>query len=277
MKRKKWLFSIIACCISFLVTTSCEKEPPSENFPDSWGQNPGNNASNDNYFAPDSPVGKIISWSEKNSDGTSGNSNVRVKFVNATDMQTNFSDWCTYNYKKLSVNKAHINFMAPQTVAGVVRTFQYDFDISYTSFTEFDVAGSLTVNYLSGPNIGRTVYNKFTGKGKYVDSLNGSNSDDDDDEPISPGTPGNIAKYVGTWEEDVDKSESGWSLRKTSYTFKEDGTFSYCILWLPQIVGQYKCTATTISLYVDSKFDKTLSLKNGKLSDTVNNKTYSKK
>lgn len=274
MKREKWLLSIIAYSIFILFTTSCEHETPLEDFQNDWNQNSGNNTSNENYLAPESPIGKIISWSEKNADGTSGNSNVRIKFINSTDLQTNFSDWCTYTYKKLSANKAHINFMAPQTVAGVVRTFQYDFDITYTSSTEFDVAGSLTVNYLSGPNVGQTIYNKFTGEGKYVDSLNGSSSDTGTQ---SPGTPENIAIYVGTWTEDVDKSQSGWSLKQTSYTFKSDGTYTHNgTMGLIKSTGQFKCTANTISLYVNSKLDNTLNLRNGKLTDTANNKTYSK-
>lgn len=129
------------------------------------------NPGTDKDWAPTSMVGRIISWSESNSDGTAGNYDVRVKFNNSTDMSTNFSDWCTYTYKRLSSTKAHLNFMAPQRAGSVVRTFQYDFDLIFISSKEFSVSGSLTVNYLSGPNVGSTFYTRFTGKGHYVNDL----------------------------------------------------------------------------------------------------------
>lgn len=223
-------------------------------------------------WAPSNPVGKIICWNEINSDGTAGNSNVRVKFDNSTDMSTNFSDWCTYRYSKLSPKKAHLNFMAPQRLAGVVRTFQYDFDLTFKTTSEFEVNGTLTVNYLSGPNIGSTVYLKFTGNGKFVDSLNGSDNGSNTGTP-TPGKTEDIAKFVGDWVE-----ESSHSLGQMSYTIKADGTYTYgYAMGLLRESGTFTCTSNTISLYVDNKFLRTLNLQNGKLIDNKNNKTFTKK
>ena len=214
-------------------------------------------------------VGKIIRWDESNSDGTAGNNNVRVKFENATDMSTNFSDWCTYTYKKKDGKTAHLNFMAPQTVAGVVRTFQYDIDLIFTTSSEFNVNGTLKVNTLSGPNVGSTVYKKFNGKGKLVDNF-------DESDPITPGNEADIAKYVGTWNEDIDKSEPGWSMKQTWYTFKSDGTYTYGLAWLPREAGVFKCTSSYINLYIGAKFNKTLYLNSNTLKDNSSNKTYTK-
>lgn len=272
---KKTLFIITATALTQHILISCGEDHPIDDI-DDWNEdeNYESGSSTSSYSAPDSPIGKIISWSERNSDGTSGNSDVRVKFINSTDIQTNFSDWCTYTYKKTSSKKAHLNFMAPQTVGSTVRTFQYDFDITFTSSTEFEVDGTLKVNYLSGPNLGNTSYNKFTGKGKFVNSLSGNEKSEDSQ---SPGSPENIAKYEGRWAEDVDKSLAGWSLKQTSYTFKSDGTFSHSYAMGVLISsGNFKCTSSTILLYVDSKLQNTLSLNNGKLVDSTNKKTFSK-
>lgn len=91
--------------------------------------------------------------------------------MNETDLETNFSDWTTYTYTKISPKKAHLNFMAPQISGAVLRTFQYDFDMTFTSSTEFLVSGLLKVNYLSGPNAYKTYVYDFTGNGRFVDNL----------------------------------------------------------------------------------------------------------
>lgn len=245
--------------------------------PDGSGSGSGNGGgSATSDWAPSSMVGKIICWDEHNSDGTSGNSNTRVKFTNKTDMSTNFSDWCTYTYNKKSSKSAHLNFMAPQTVAGVVRTFQYDFDLNFTSATEFNVSGTLTVNYLSGPNVGSTIHNKFTGKGKFVDSLFGNDNNDSDD-PDDPGKPSDVAKYKGRWLEINPGSEPGFSLKQMSYEFKEDGTFTYAYaMGVLSETGKYTCTSSSVKLYINSQYDRTLTLQNGKLVDKTNNKTFKK-
>lgn len=143
--------------------------------PDGSGSGSGNGGgSATSDWAPSSMVGKIIRWDES---GT-GNSNVRVKFINETDMRTNFSDWCTYTYTKKSAKSAHLNFMAPQTVGSTISTFQYDFDLNFTSATEFKVNGTLQVNRLSGPNAGQTVFKNFTGKGRFAKTLTGGWDED---------------------------------------------------------------------------------------------------
>ena len=234
-------------------------------------------------WAPSSMVGKIICWNEHNSDGTGGNSNVRVKFDNSTDMSTNFSDWCTYSYKKQSSKTAHLNFMAPQRVAAVIRTFQYDLDLEFKSANEFEVKGTLKVNYLSGPNIGSTAFQKFTGTGKFVDSLTGSDNGNttpstDTPQTPNPGKAEDIAKFTGVWEENIDKSQPGWSMKMMSYTFKEDGSFIYgYALGVGREFGTFTCTSSSISLYVDSKVKRSLTLQNGTLVDKTNNKTFTKK
>lgn len=166
------MMSIAVIVGAAMMTTGCSSEEPTDNSGQTDPSGSGNGTPSADW-APDSPVGKIIGWSEHNSDGTAGNK-VRIEFSNATDIKTNFSDWTTYTYTKKSAKKAHLNFMAPQNVAGTVRTFQYDLDIVFTSASEFNVNGTLKVNYLSGPNVGRTVYNQFTGNGKYFTSLWGN-------------------------------------------------------------------------------------------------------
>lgn len=166
-KFKHFLKIALIVLFAGVLLQSCGKDD--DDTGDS-GDTPGSTSGNSNW-APSNVVGKIISWSEKNSDGTAGNSDVRIRFDNSTDLSTNFSDMCTYTYRKINNKTAHLNFMAPQMVVGVLRTFQYDFDMIFTSQNEFNVSGSLKVNYLSGPNAGRTYYMRFTGKGKYVTSL----------------------------------------------------------------------------------------------------------
>lgn len=262
MKRLLIILSVL-----LVVGASCSHDD--ENDLENEFENGISTGGSTDEYAPSSMVGKIIRWDERNSDGTAGNSNVRVKFDNATDMSTNFSDWCTYSYKKKNDKTAHLNFMAPQSVAGVVRTFQYDFDLTFTSSNEFNVSGTLNVHTLSGPNVGATSYNKFSGKGQFVDDLYGS-------DPVSPGNEADIAKYAGTWNEDVDKSKPGWSLEQTWFTFKSDGTYSYGRLWLTSEVGTFRCTSSYINLYKDANFVKTLYLNGMTLKDISSNKTYTK-
>ena len=258
---------LIVLSVLLIIGTSCSHDD--DNKLEKEIENGISNEGPTDEYAPSSMVGKIIRWDEHNSDGTAGNSNVRVKFNNSTDMSTNFSDWCTYAYKKKNDKTAHLNFMAPQRVAGVVRTFQYDFDLIFTTSSEFNVSGTLIVNTLSGPNVGSTVYKNFSGKGRFVDDLYGS-------DPVTPGSEADIAKYVGTWNEDVDKSEPGWSLQQTWFTFKSDGSYSYGRAWLTGEVGTFKCTSSSINLYKNEKFVKTLYLNGKTLKDNSSNKTYTK-
>ncbi|MBP2691068.1 MAG: hypothetical protein J6B44_04505 [Muribaculaceae bacterium] len=267
---------LFAALISVSLLSSCSKDDAGTDDPFGWEDPdvPGGNAGT--ALAPSSLIGKILMWNESNDDGTAGNRNVRVKIVNATDMQTNFSDWTTYTYRKTSSKKAHLNFMAPVNAAGVVRTFQYDFDIDYMTASTFKVDGRLTVNILSGPNVGRTVVQYFTGNGKYVDSLYGSNQNDD--EPQGPGTPENVAKYVGNWEEDAEKSPLG----NSSYTFKENGTFSFARrLWLTTSTGTFTCTGSSVTLKITAgeSIGETRQLvwSGSKLRDTSTGKLYIKK
>lgn len=123
-------------------------------------------------FAPSSMVGKIIRWSNKFSDGTAGNNNTRVEFITETYLKTNFEvTGCSYTYQKKDANTGHLNFAATQDDLGVRRTFFYDFDLIFTSSSEFNVSGTLTVVYYTGPNAGRKYFWGLTGEGKYVDDL----------------------------------------------------------------------------------------------------------
>lgn len=273
--KLKITFSLLAMMTTAMMSSCSKEDGPSDpiyEYPDTGGDIPSSQ-----NWAPSSMVGKIISWSEHNSDGTSGNYNVRVQFVNKTDLKTNFSDWTTYTYKQTSSKSAHLNFMAPQNIAGTVRTFQYDFDMSFTSSKEFTVSGKLTVNYLSGPNVGRTVFQKFTGKGKFVTDLTGN--DNSDAGPQSPGNTSDVAKFVGTWREETTNS-----LQQTSYTFKKNGEFSFNHLWLLSGSGDFTCTSSSITLHFTSTITdsslkgkyRTLTLSNGKLYDKANNKSYKK-
>lgn len=92
-----------------------------------------------------------------------------------------------------------------------------------------------------------------------------------------------MKKIVGKWGEDVDKTQPGWSLKQTFYSFDEDGDYScYYGIGVALHNGTFKIKGNVIDLNVIHGSDdkpvgskQQLKLSNGKLID--GSKTYSRK
>lgn len=188
-----------------------------------------------------------------------------------------------FYYEKTSKNVADVLCSFYYQLLGVIgfdNIFDYTLELTFLSNNHGTYKGKLT-HYESS--------NDWTDvRGYFVFNTNKDpnqlfNDSELPQDAISPGSAEDLTKIVGKWSEDVDKTQSGWSLQQTHYSFDEDGDYS-CYYGIGATLhnGTFKIKGNAIDLkVVHGSNDKPvgskqqLKLNNGKLID--GGKTYSRK
>lgn len=187
-----------------------------------------------------------------------------------------------FYYEKTGKNVADVLCSFYYQLLGIIgfdNIFDYTLELTFLSNNHGTYKGELTHYESSNDWTDVQGYFVFNTNKEPNELFNVSELPKDE---ISPGSANDLAKIVGKWSEDVDKTQNGWSLKQTYYSFDEDGNYS-CYYGIGVILhdGTYKIKGNSIEIKVVHGFnDKPvgskhqLKLSNGKLID--GGKTYSK-
>jgi|GEM_PF-6674472 len=275
---------IIHIILLIIVVCSCSHEPEVINNNKEQTNNSTQGTGTVSGYAPSNVVNKEFrfyfdgktSWSFKALPGDKMD-NGMVLTSSSYAVVTN----SVIDYTKTGNNTATIYCGYTTTFSNGYGSYTlYDFNLTFISAIQGVFTGKFLDNPMSenGKDVsGVFMYNSnqepqgFTGGG-------GASLEQD-----IPGTEEDLAKIVGKWQENVDKSQPGWSLSQTIYSFKENGEYS-CYYGVGTSIhnGTFTCKNNTITIKVDSSVDNTitvgskkqLQLNNGNLIDGT--KTYSK-